>query len=103
MGWGRMFLLGDLGQQLDIQDQRREIDMLRRQMVRGRDSGESTEALARVAELERENMELRLYLAATIRYLSTRGVIDPKEFRVLVEEIDAEDGMTDGNFGGPMV
>ena len=29
MGWGRMLLLGNLGQQLDIEDQRREIQQLR--------------------------------------------------------------------------
>ena len=30
MGWGRMFLLGDVGQQLDIQEQREELRRLRR-------------------------------------------------------------------------
>ena len=33
MGWGRMLLLGNLGQQLDIEEQRREIQDLRSRVL----------------------------------------------------------------------
>jgi ATP-dependent protease ClpP protease subunit len=32
MGWGRWFLLGDWGQQMDIQEQKQEIEELRQQL-----------------------------------------------------------------------
>jgi hypothetical protein len=34
MGWGRFLLLGDLGQQLDLSDQRREMRDLRAELRR---------------------------------------------------------------------
>ncbi|MFZ1935908.1 MAG: hypothetical protein WCB27_23955 [Thermoguttaceae bacterium] len=98
MGWGRYFLLGDLGQQLDISDQKAEIDQLRQEMLRSRSAGSgSTDALRR---LQAENDELRLYLAAVIRILLSKGVVTQGEMRQIVDAIDAEDGTVDGKFTG---
>jgi hypothetical protein len=98
MGWGRYFLLGDLGQQLDLADQREAIDRLREEMLRSRSSGSgSTDALKR---LQAENDELRLYLAAVIRVLISKRVVTQSEVQQIVDAIDAEDGTVDGKFTG---
>ena len=99
MGWGRMFLLGDWGQQMDIEDQREEMRRLRREV--GRNSkNRIAELKQRVSELEFETDELRLYLTALVRYLGNRGVIIKDEFSALVDVLDAEDGKSDGGYDG---
>ena len=75
MGWGRMLLLGNWGQQMDIEDQRQEITALRRQIRRNTSGRASAELSRRVTELEKENDELRLYLASLVRYLGNKGVL----------------------------
>lgn len=105
MGWGRMFFLGNIGQQLDIEEQREEMRKLRRELRRSRrgDGGEAAVALEeRVGRIERENDELRLYLAALIRHLGRRGGLDPTALARVVSEIDAEDGAADGRYEGPI-
>ena len=103
MGWGRMLLLGDLGQQLDLQDQKQEIDSLRRELRSASARPRSDGLGGRVAQLERENDELRLYLAALIRHLTAKGVVNANDLREIVHAIDAEDGQVDGSYGGEML
>lgn len=101
MGWGRMLLLGNLGQQLDIEDQRREIQELRsRVQFESRGAGGDIEQ--RLASLERQSDEMKLYLAALVRYLAAKGQIDLREFAKLVDEVDAEDGAADGRYQGDL-
>ena len=103
MGWGRMLLLGNWGQQMDIEDQREEIASLRRQM-RHRSSIREVGSLdKRVKELEKENDELHLYLASLVRYLGNKGILEREEFCSLVEVVDGEDGDVDGRFEGYIV
>jgi len=102
MGWGRMLLLGIWGQQMDIEDQRREIEDLRQHLESGARAGDTT-LKTRVAQLEKENGELRLYLASVIKYLGHQGVLRQDEFRKLVEAIDSEDGSNDGSYRGKIV
>lgn len=102
MGWGRMLLLGNWGQQMDIEDQRQEIEQLRQRLDADARAGDAT-LKNRVAELEKENSELRLYLASLIRYLGHKGVLRQDEFRKLVDAIDTEDGSTDGGYNGKIV
>ena len=102
MGWGRMLLLGNWGQQMDIEDQRMEIEELRQQLAAGARAGDTT-LKSRVAQLEKENGELRLYLVSLIRYLGHKGVLRQDEFRKLGETIDMEDGNTDGGYNGKIV
>lgn len=96
MGWGRYLLLGDLGQQLDLADQRNEIQNLRDELRRSR-AGSPTGDPAR---LQAENDELRLYLAAIVRLLTSKGVVSTEELRKVVDIIDAEDGRRDGKYTG---
>lgn len=97
MGWGRMLLLGNLGQQMDIEDQRREIEELRNQLRQdARQRGDHVT----MTMLAAENAELRLYLAALVRYMVAKGQIDPEEFEQLLEAVDAADGATDGGYTG---
>jgi multidrug resistance efflux pump len=99
MGWGRFLLLGNLGQQLDLSDQQREMDDLRDELSRMRRSeGNATT----IAELRAENDELRLYLTALMRLLATKGVVTREELEQIVVAIDAEDGEIDGGHRGPM-
>ncbi len=100
MGWGRFLLLGNLGQQLDIQDQNQEIQNLRRELVMSRASaGGGKEDFER---LQAENDELRLYLAAVVQLLVSKGVISRDELRRVVDAVDAEDGEKDGRYNGPL-
>jgi hypothetical protein len=99
MGWGRFFLLGDLGQQLDLSDQRREMDHLRHELSHMRSSDTNA---ATFSALRAENDELRLYLTALMRLLTTKGVVTREELEQIVAAIDAEDGQSDGGCGGPM-
>ncbi len=99
MGWGSMFLLGNIGQQLDIEDQKSELELLREEFTsHTHELNESSEA--RIARLEKENGELKLYLAALIRYLEHKGTVRESEFRRLVNVIDNEDGSADGGYRG---
>lgn len=66
MGWGTWLLLGDLGQQLDIQEQKDEIELLRQRLETEAETRDKA-LEKRVAQLEIDNNELRLYLASLIR------------------------------------
>lgn len=98
MGWLRYFFLGDLGQQLDLADQKEEIDALRRQL-QSRPSGDRS-ANQRLESLQRENDELKLYLAAVLRLLISKRVATADEIRDLVNLLDREDGTEDGRYDG---
>jgi hypothetical protein len=97
-----MLLFGNWGQQMDIEDQRREIRGLKQEMRRqARAAGAGAER--RIEALEAENDELKLYLASLIRYLAGKGHIDVSEFREIVDAVDAQDGAADGKFDGKVV
>jgi hypothetical protein len=97
-----MLLMGDWGQQMDIEDQRKEIRRMKREM-RSRARSAGADVARRLDELEAENDELKLYMAALLRYLASRGQLDVAQFRALVEAVDAQDGSADGKFSGKIV
>ena len=99
MGWGRFLLLGNLGQQLDIQDQNTEIQNLRDQLARQRNSSPVATSLP-IKELQKENDELKLYIAALVRILTSKGTITKEELKQMIDTIDTEDGSQDGKFTG---
>jgi len=103
MGWGRMLLLGNWGQQMDIEDQRQEIEELRQQLDAGIGARDSSTLKNRIALLEKENGELRLYLESLIKYLGHNGILQQEDFRTMVETIDKEDGRLDGAFTGQIM
>lgn len=104
MGWGRYFFLGDLGQQLDIHEMNGALSRERQQRFRERERRRTErEGLEeRFAALERENDELRLYLAAVVRHLLEKRLLVRTELEALLSEIDAEDGASDGGHAGPI-
>jgi polyhydroxyalkanoate synthesis regulator phasin len=102
MGWGRMFLLGDWGQQMDIEDQRRRIRELGHE-VRQHRRTVSVALEKRIDDLEQENDNLKLHLAALVRYCIAKGTIDVEEFKQFVDAIDESDGEADGKYVGDIV
>jgi len=86
MGWGRMMLLGNVGQQLDIGDLENAIGQMRDNFARkenvDQEQGQEIEAL------KNENHELKLYLATLIRLLVSKGVLKQEEVDTIVSAID---------------
>ncbi len=98
MGWGRMLLLGNIGQQLDIGDMNRELEALH---ARLRESGRFDQEVSDyLGKLSAENSELKLYLASTVRLLVAKNVITSAELAQLVESLDQADGKIDKRFTG---
>ena len=100
MGWGRMLLLGNIGQQMDLDDVQGEIAELRSRLRTSRTRAEAADR--EVDRLATENDELRLYVAAILRILVTKGVVSQAELEVLVRAVDAEDGATDNRHRGEL-
>ena len=101
MGWGRMLLLGDVGQQMDVTELREELERLTSRIGMERALREGADEL--IGRLRRENNEIKLYLAAVVRLLVARKVVSPAEIRQIVEALDREDGKSDGAYEGPVV
>ena len=101
MGWGRWLLLGNLGQQLDLSDQKEEIDRLRNELRGRRLPFASTGQ--RLDRLQDENEELKLYLTALMRLVLARKLATLDDIKTIVEAIDSEDGTLDGRHGGPVL
>jgi hypothetical protein len=101
MGWGRTFLLGDIGNRLDIGDVERDVHDLKQGVVKAYKKNLSQDE--RLDQLAAEVAELRLYLAASLRLLTARGAITAEELRALVNAVDGEDGLPDGKYTGELV
>ena len=98
MGWGRMLLLGNVGQQLDIRDNERALAQIVQQL---RETGQfDREAALRLDRLTAEHAELKLYLAAIVRLLVAKKIVLPAELKEIVDAIDRSDGHPDGGFTG---
>ena len=86
MGWGRMMLLGNVGQQLDIGDLENAVNEMRGEVAQkdqvDREQGEEIE------RLKSENHELKLYLATLIRLLVSKGVLKQDEVAATVLAIE---------------
>jgi hypothetical protein len=86
MGWGRMMLLGNVGQQLDIGDLGNAVEQMRGDMAQkgqvDREQGFDIE------QLKRENHDLKLYLATLIRLLVSKGVLKQEEVVATVAAIE---------------
>jgi len=101
MGWGRLFLLGDVGQQLDLREQQEELETLRSNISIERRMRESADEI--IGRLRRENHEIRLHLAAVVRLLLTKQIVTIDEIGKIVDTLDREDQKSDGTFSGPIV
>ncbi len=89
MGWGRFLLLGDLGQQLDLQDQRDEVESIRSAMGNQWETDASQDK--RIATLEQENRELKLYVYALVRILAAKSALSREDVQKLVDSVDTPD------------
>ena len=89
MGWGRTLLLGDIGNRLDIADTERDIASLRTRL-RSKAQTDQTQD-KRLGELERENDQLKLYLASLIRLLVSKGTLSHDELAAFVDIIDTDE------------
>ncbi len=88
MGWGRMLLLGNVGQQLDIGDLNNAIAGM--QSAVAQNESLDTEQGRAIERLQRENQELKLYLATLVRLLVARGVLKTEEIETTVHAIETE-------------
>ena len=98
MGWLRTIFLGDIGNRLDLDDVEQSLARSRREQ---RDK--HWELAKRFDQLERENDQLKLCIAALCRALASRGVVRLDELRSLMAQIDSEDGDDDGRMKGPIL
>lgn len=88
MGWGRMMLLGNVGQQLDIGDLERAVSEMQSEFL---DNQRTDLDQARsIAALRQENRELKLYLATLIRLLVSKGVLKPEEVETTVRAVEPQ-------------
>ena len=87
MGWGRYFLLGDLGQQLDLQDRQREMDQMRQYLHSQYDTDRAQDQ--QIATLRKENEELKLYVTALVRLLTRKNLISGAEVKAMVDGVES--------------
>ena len=86
MGWARTLLLGDIGNRLDIEDTERDIGMIRHQLDATRDLDRSQERS--IQQLQKENEQLEICLAALVKTLERKGVLTSAEVNALVNMIE---------------
>ncbi len=86
MGWGRMMLMGNVGQQLDIQDLGNTVSQL--QTVLEQTQNLDLQQERTLDELRKENRELKLYLATLVHLLVAKGLIKQEEVDAAVHAID---------------
>lgn len=86
MGWGRMMLLGNVGQQLDIQDLESAIGQMQAEAERTQNLDRTQEQS--IEELQRENHELKLYLATVVKLLVAKGVLRQEEVDTAVQAVE---------------
>ncbi|MEN8143767.1 MAG: hypothetical protein ABFS14_02345 [Gemmatimonadota bacterium] len=83
MGWARTLLLGDVGNRLDISDVEQDLELLRSRLRHSSDRDESQDS--QLEQLEYEHEELKLVVAALIRHLTRKGIVDEADLRLLAE------------------
>lgn len=88
MGWGRMLLLGNVGQQLDIGDLNGEIAGMRNAVAGNEEVDRQQEQS--IESLRKENKEMKLYLATLVRLLVSKGVLKAEEIETTVRAIEPE-------------
>ncbi len=92
MGWGRMLLLGNVGQQMDIDEL---TDYLKKAVAEmNQNQTLDRQQSAEIARLKAENKELKLYVLGLIRLLSAKKVLSEAEVNQLVAAIDDPSGST---------
>ena len=88
MGWGRMFLLGNVGQQLDIGDLNNAVVEMQQEFLQNQQT--DLDQAKGITALRRENQELKMYLATVVRLLVSKGVLQNEEVAIIVRAIEPE-------------
>ena len=101
MGWGRTFLLGDVGNRMDISDCEADIRVLKESMMEIHHEGQNIDS--ELLAVQRENDHLKLYLAAITRLLISKDILSKDEIKKMVDIIDFEDGAMDGKARGEVL
>ncbi len=101
MGWGRTFFLGDVGNRLDISDCEQDIRVLKESLMELYQEEHEVDAELRAVQME--NNQLKLYLAAVIRLLTSKGIFSKEDIQKMVDIIDAEDGAMDDKARGDVL
>ena len=86
MGWGRLLLMGNVGQQLDIGDLEGSIKEMQSAVLENQNV--DLKQARSIEELRRENQDLKLYLATLIRLLVSKGVLKQEEVEATVNAIE---------------
>ncbi len=92
MGWVRMLLLGDFGQQVDIHDVEADVARLRARLHSQRTTDRSQDEALLV--LRREVTELKLVVAELTRLLVASGTLSAEAISRLAHGVDREDART---------
>jgi hypothetical protein len=93
-----MLLLGDLGQQLDLQDMSRAVDEMRYTIRSGH--GYDRRQDEQIAALQRENDELKLYVGGLVQLLKQKNVLTQQELSHLVNAVESGERGTDAETDG---
>jgi hypothetical protein len=88
MGWARTLFLGDIGNRLDIADTEEEIREIQSQLHDAHHVDRAQDV--RLAALEQDNDELKLYLASLVRLLVSRNVLTKEELGHFVDVIEGQ-------------
>jgi uncharacterized protein YueI len=99
MGWGRMLLLGNVGQQLDIQDTQQYQESLRNCLntaigALNKNQSVDEEQGLQIERLQKENIELKLYVTGLVHLLVSKNIIADAEMSHMVSMVD-ESGQED--------
>jgi hypothetical protein len=88
MGWGRTLLLGDIGAQLNIDDVEAEVEQVRQHLEMQEDKYGSQDQA--IVQLQRQNHELKIYIATLVRLLVAKNVVTNQELSKFVNLLDPE-------------
>lgn len=90
MGWGRMFLLGDVGQQMDISEIKDYVNQAIQEINKGEmvDEDQNRE----IERLRKANQELQLYVLALARLLARKQVVTEAELASMVSAVEQTTG-----------
>ena len=101
MGWGRLVLLDDIGEQHDLAEHIAEIDVLRQRL--NKTAMRQASVTDELRRLTVENNELKLYVSTIFRLLLDKEIITLEQVEALVTAIDREDGAEDRRRKGPVL
>jgi hypothetical protein len=87
MGWARLLLLGNVGQQMDLDVHDVELGRLKEQAVARRRAFERIDH--QVDAVRQENEQLRLALARVVRLLVTKNVLNDDDVAQIVGLVES--------------